>query len=78
MINENFTPEGQARHMIASSKIQTEATSLLRVTMWILFLLSTVVAYISRISMKDGKTILNKVLVGCRIVKENPKKTKYS
>ena len=66
------------RHMMAIQKQQEETATFLRVIMWLMFILSLTVAYITRITTKDTKYLFKKILISCRIIKDNPKKTKYS
>lgn len=75
---KEFSLENPSRHMMAIQKKQEETTSFLRVMMWLIFLLSIVLAYISRITFQEGKLVVKTMLVRCRIIKDTLKKTKYS
>ena len=66
------------RHMMAIQKQQEETTTFLRLMMWLMLVLSLTVAFITRITLKDTKYITKKILISCRIIKDSPKKTKYS
>lgn len=75
---KEFSLENPSRHMMAIQKKHEEDTSFLRVMMWMIFLLSVIVAYFSKITLKEGKFIIQKVLIKCRIIKDTTKKAKYS
>ena len=75
---KEFSLENPSRHMMAIQKKQEEATCFLRIMMWVIFLLSIVLAYFSRITFQEGKLVIKSMLIRCRIIKDTLKKTKYS
>jgi len=75
---KEFNLENPSRHLMDIKKKQDETTSFLRIMMWIIFFLSIVVAYLVRISLNEGKIMIKKTLISCKIIKDDTKKTKYS
>lgn len=75
---KEFNLDPHNRHMMAIQKQQEDTTSFLRIVMWIILFVNLLLAYLTRITWQDGKLLVRKALIKCRIVKDNLKKTKYS
>lgn len=76
--SRDFKVEEGGRHLLALQKQHEEITSLLRITMWLIFFISLGIAYFTRISFLEGQNLGKRILIKCRILKDPTKKTKYS
>ena len=73
-----FTVENPNRHLMDLQKQHEDATSFLRITMWLIMFISIGIAFFTRISLKEGKKFGLFLLIKCHIINDPAKKTKYS
>jgi hypothetical protein len=60
------------------SIIQDKEEKSYSLIMWMIFMLSLVMAYFTRITIQEGKLIFRRVMIKCHIIKDPSKKTKSS
>ena len=72
-----FTVDTQNRHLQVIKDHET-TICFFKTMIKIILLMSVIVAFVTRISIKETKMIIKKGLIKCKIIKDDIKKTKYS
>lgn len=72
---KDFSLENPNRQLMALQKSEEHSSSFL---IWLTFLIGMIMAYCTRITIAEGRHMINKGLIKCYIIKDPAKKTKSS